>query len=84
MSNRFCNRFDWRSLTAATVCINPYNIVLGGQLLSYIKLSSREGCEALAYESVYATAMLRSGIICCVLRKLSSRTKIVGFVHNNG
>ena len=42
------------------------------------------GCEALAYESVYATAMLRSGIICCALYKLSSRTKIVGFVHNNG
>lgn len=48
------------------------------------KLSSREGCEALAYESVYATAMLRSGIICRALHKLSSRTKIVGFVHNNG
>ena len=42
------------------------------------------GCEALTYESVYATAMLCSGIICCVLHKLSSRTKIIGFVHNNG
>lgn len=73
MSNRFCNRFDWRSLTAATVCINPYNIVLGRQLLSCIKLSARKGCETLANESVYATAMLCSGIICCVLHKLSSR-----------
>jgi len=42
------------------------------------KLFSREGCEALAYESVYATAMLRSGIICCVLHKLSSREGLRG------
>ena len=44
----------------------------------------RRRSQGYPYKMVQTIAMLRSGIICCELYKLSSRTKIVGFVHNNG
>ena len=45
----------------------------GKMCCALYKLSSREGCEALAYGWVQTTAMLRSGNMRCALHKLSSR-----------